>query len=363
MAYTPDNPYLPGDPYSYDLKWIVAKVKELITEYQAQQTQITGIGDAQAQLAIDFQALKDYVDDYFDNLDLTAEVDAILQQMYNDGYFDGIINNRNLLDNPFFSINQRGQASYNTNQGYTVDRWMLFSNSGAAVVVPNSNGVELDFGASGGDGLYQVVPFDQMENGKTYTLSAKLQDGTIESANFTYMAGGAAIIEYATDFRFHIVPTWGTGVLLGILNLSYAASIVNLRAVKLEIGAISTLAYDAPPNNESELLKCMAYYQQSWAGSVFPPSPDALVGVEALAAWTANGTAPCHFYVPMRTTPAVAIYSPSGNVNEVRDPSDSSALSISCPGRITPQSFEIAASGTLTAGHIYQFHFRAIADL
>ena len=26
MAYTPDNPYIPGDPYSYDLKWIVDAV-------------------------------------------------------------------------------------------------------------------------------------------------------------------------------------------------------------------------------------------------------------------------------------------------------------------------------------------------
>lgn len=27
---TPNNsPYVPGDPYSYDLKWIIAKLKEL----------------------------------------------------------------------------------------------------------------------------------------------------------------------------------------------------------------------------------------------------------------------------------------------------------------------------------------------
>lgn len=30
MGYTPENnPYIPGDPYSYDLKWIVTKIKEL----------------------------------------------------------------------------------------------------------------------------------------------------------------------------------------------------------------------------------------------------------------------------------------------------------------------------------------------
>lgn len=30
MPYTPNNdPYIPGDPYSYNLKWIIAKLKEL----------------------------------------------------------------------------------------------------------------------------------------------------------------------------------------------------------------------------------------------------------------------------------------------------------------------------------------------
>ena len=280
MAYTPDNPYIPGDPYAYDLKWIVAKVKELIDEYTAQQLEIDDANDAITTLGNDFTDLQNYVNNYFDNLDLTAEVNAILQEMYNDGYFDGIINNRNLLDNPFFTINQRGQASYSTNQGYTVDRWMLFSNSGTAVVTPNSNGITLDFGASGGDGIYQVVPFNQMENGKTYTLSAKMQDGTIESANFTYTAGGAAIIEYATHFRFHIVPTWGTGVLLGILNLSNAASTVNFRAIKLEIGTVSTLANDAPPNYLDELSRCRWYYRRY----EFTSNSPIAVGVAASAA-------------------------------------------------------------------------------
>lgn len=36
MAYTPtNNPYMPGDPYSYDLKWIVARLKSLISANEA----------------------------------------------------------------------------------------------------------------------------------------------------------------------------------------------------------------------------------------------------------------------------------------------------------------------------------------
>lgn len=29
MAFTPNNPYIPGDPYSYDLKWIICQLKKL----------------------------------------------------------------------------------------------------------------------------------------------------------------------------------------------------------------------------------------------------------------------------------------------------------------------------------------------
>ena len=44
MAYTPDNnPYIPGDPYSYDLKWLVAKLKELTTSVNSLNSKINGI--------------------------------------------------------------------------------------------------------------------------------------------------------------------------------------------------------------------------------------------------------------------------------------------------------------------------------
>lgn len=30
MPYTPNNdPYIPGDPYGYDLKWMIRKLKEM----------------------------------------------------------------------------------------------------------------------------------------------------------------------------------------------------------------------------------------------------------------------------------------------------------------------------------------------
>lgn len=78
MAYRPNNPYIPGDPYSYDLKWIVAQIKIAIDEFIAIHGQIS-------DLATELAGLKDYVREYFDNLDISEEVEAKLDEMYEDG--------------------------------------------------------------------------------------------------------------------------------------------------------------------------------------------------------------------------------------------------------------------------------------
>lgn len=79
MGYTPENnPYIPGDPYCYDLKWLVAEVKHAIALY-------TPLSQEFSDLSAEFTALHDYVMNYFDNLDITEEVRQILQEMADDG--------------------------------------------------------------------------------------------------------------------------------------------------------------------------------------------------------------------------------------------------------------------------------------
>ena len=78
MAYDPENnPYVPGDPASYDLTWIVEEVKQAIALY--------------SPLSQDFSDLHDYVMNYFDNLDITTEVRQILYEMDQDGSLDALI--------------------------------------------------------------------------------------------------------------------------------------------------------------------------------------------------------------------------------------------------------------------------------
>lgn len=52
MAYNPtNNPYVPGDPYSYDLKWIISQLKQCLTNIQ------TALSDASAATDSASQAL------------------------------------------------------------------------------------------------------------------------------------------------------------------------------------------------------------------------------------------------------------------------------------------------------------------
>ena len=78
MTYTPENnPYIPGDPYSYDLKWMVTEIKKMIAQY--------------ASLTEDFSNLYEYVHDALSNLDLTELVSEKIEEMYDDGRLQAII--------------------------------------------------------------------------------------------------------------------------------------------------------------------------------------------------------------------------------------------------------------------------------
>lgn len=86
-----NNPLIPGDPYSYDLKWIVDKLKEAIALYQPLNDKFDALSADFDALGEDFANLRKYVDNYFANLDITQEVSDKIEQMKANGYFDALI--------------------------------------------------------------------------------------------------------------------------------------------------------------------------------------------------------------------------------------------------------------------------------
>lgn len=79
MAYDPtNNPYAPGDPYSYDLKWIVKKIKDLFTSVSAAQSAADDASDAASAAQNRADNAYDLADDANTAANTAAEAAAAL---------------------------------------------------------------------------------------------------------------------------------------------------------------------------------------------------------------------------------------------------------------------------------------------
>lgn len=171
--------------------------------------------------------------------------------------------NRNLLDNPWFTVNQRGQTTV-TNSGtaiYFVDRWKI----GRAEVIVESNSIKYKWLNTGTAAfLIQYTGIDAFNalKGKTVTLSASI-NGTVYSTAFTAPTDASGnISNYALGqgVRFNFaIDLNGRGYELQIHH-TVSNDYITIASVKLELGSVSTLANDAPPNYAEELAKCQRYF-------------------------------------------------------------------------------------------------------
>lgn len=159
--------------------------------------------------------------------------------------------NYNLLDNAYFvgggsqlgdgifPINQQGQASYSA---YTnsIDRWYA-----AAAMTVAADGISC--GA-----IVQKLPQVANLNGKTLTFSALMADGT--------MLSGSAVFNSASDTYFYYDAGAGEYLLYNTYFGGFeVVTAKKIAAVKLELGTVSTLANDPPPDFGEELAKCQRY--------------------------------------------------------------------------------------------------------
>ncbi|MSS64609.1 hypothetical protein [Velocimicrobium porci] len=152
------------------------------------------------------------------------------------------LSNPNLLINPDFRINQRGQTEY-TSAGYTVDRWRIYENGN----ITSENGYVL-LGA--GNGFVQCVESNDFLNGKTVTMSALTNHGFVSgtlkvaSEGHEYFTVNDSVQLYHRGNAYGVYPVKETIVYW----------------MKLEIGSLATPF--VPPEPAIELLKCQRYYQR-----------------------------------------------------------------------------------------------------
>ena len=170
--------------------------------------------------------------------------------------------NPNLLDNPWWGsnevINQRGISSGNTpSMAYTLDRWKMSYGTSVGTYSLGTSGLTMT--GSTGAAIMLQIPESRLNNylyGKTVTGSILLSDGTIISGSGTYTQNSQIIFAQNGDCR--IIKDSSNNIRVNVFD----GKTVTIRAVKLELGTVSTLANDVPPDYGTELRKCMRYFRR-----------------------------------------------------------------------------------------------------
>lgn len=178
----------------------------------------------------------------------------------------------NLLINPFFEVNQRGQTSYSGTYGvYTVDGWLL-NNAETATVNVLSNGVQIVAGTV----TAQFRQYLESLPDGVYTLSFLFTDGSLGYAVYEKSGTTYTRKDYTPSnvWGFGMQDTSGKPTAYMYVQAGMSAAPV---ASKLESGEGQTLAYQDDtgawqllPQPESDyatqLAKCQRYLLLSIAG-------------------------------------------------------------------------------------------------
>ena len=187
----------------------------------------------------------------------------------NYNYWNVTYTNPNLLINWDFTnpVNQRKFTATSTSLGlYTIDRWK-YTDGGGYVYKDDTNHC-ISIRAGGVDdhqymGYGQVIENGDKFYGKTLTASIILLDDTI----YTFTTGvlssssdvsGASFNQYCYLNLFY----YNNLCFFRIFHTKYSNSyMANIKAVKLELGPVSTLKNDILGiNYASELIRCQRYY-------------------------------------------------------------------------------------------------------
>ena len=170
-------------------------------------------------------------------------------------YMGNKFSNPNLLINPDFKINQRGQTeyayqTYGSNQ-YTVDRFrVVYLNAKVASdgLILNANGTN-----AGGGYISQVLE-NEVKGDTTLSFKVSAVVGTIEFKSVNSAESGNAVM----------VSSGGTYTVKGsdtkkvLIHITKGSS-CKIEWIKLEQGSIATPF--VAPNPTEELVKCQRYYE------------------------------------------------------------------------------------------------------
>lgn len=173
------------------------------------------------------------------------------------------LSNPNILHNPIFSVNQRGFTTTSTDNTFIADRWKCNANGGTFVITRNSDGTyTFDNTNNSNDLIVQQKRTSATAkdlNGKKLTASIEFSDGTIKSGTATFTSD--ANVTYLDETDVFNLAAWPTTNNTFFLLIVKPGASITVRALKLEVGEVSTLAMDPRPEYALELAKCQRYFQ------------------------------------------------------------------------------------------------------
>lgn len=285
--------------------------------------------------------------DYYTSRYSGEEADNAVARALPGGEIDSLLHNRNLLDNWDFRritnvINQKGQSSY-TGPGYTIDRYFIQDAYNTLQVTITDDGLLLSNPSDTiADQSWFIQKMESVPSAENVTTSIYVESitGTVLAIcgnTNTPLKPGMNVITSAPDVTNH------TGLWISVFH----NATVKIKAVKLELGSVSTLANDPPADYGTELAKCRRYYQVlegravGHIGFFFVPTPVSMRIAPALTLIQA-GT----IYAPDGTTrpvTGVSLISAKSNGLDCLIAPDSSFVS----GTADWSDFKIAASADL----------------
>lgn len=252
MAYTPENnPYIPGDPYSYDLKWLVAKIKELginVSALEAKLSKLTGGGAynfANVQALIDSDAENDalaYVAGFYDAGDggacwyyITTDPSAIIGQPFYVTLAGGTKWAIPVIVTPYVTPEMFGAYADGVHDDKDAIETAL--NSGAAVVIFNRK---------------TYLSSDTISI--TETTWKKIQGASATASILKFESGGLVIADAITNFTISDMRIIGAGSGSGIKGRLYQCELERLRITGFDKGIEVTTSNWCGFNTYRELM-------------------------------------------------------------------------------------------------------------
>ena len=205
--------------------------------------------------------------------------------------WDGL-SNPNLLINPDFRVNQRGQNEYST--GYTVDRWYISTDKCKAA--PETNGIRLTATAtltSNTHAFWQNNEFPLAPGKYTLSLNVLEVSGVWSARIRTVNASGDYVDSYYTSVLHNGINKvsvdlsegeYISAVSIGFNKGTEAGNSLKLAWAKLEGGSLATPF--VPPDYAAELAKCQRFYQVRTTNDIDPldmrPSMRTITDIKAV---------------------------------------------------------------------------------